>query len=135
MPYTSPTFAEFTAVFDEFAGAVEAKYDYWLARAERVITTAYGDDQSHCTMLLTAHYLTVAGEGTGAMAQRMANFGGATRVKSGSLELAWDGGGDSDGFKATKYGQEVWPYIRANSLGGVTGTGTVPTYTQYGGYS
>ena len=133
MPYTSPTLAEFIAVFDAFTDTAEAKYDYWLARAERVITDAFGDDQSHCTMLLTAHYLTMQGQGTGAAAQRMANFGGATRVKSGSLELAWDGGGKAQGFETTQYGAELWPIMRATlGIGGVTGTGFVPTYSEYG---
>jgi hypothetical protein len=136
MAYVSPTYAEFTAIFDAFATTDEAKFDYWLARAERVITDAYGDDQLHATMLLTAHYLTMQGEGGGAAAQRMSKFGGATRVKSGSLELAWDGGGDSMGFKATIYGQELWPIARnVLGIGGVTATGTVPTYSQFGGYS
>ncbi len=126
----------FKAAFPAFADTPRETIAHWHARATRIITDAYGDDQSHCTMLLTAHYLTMQGEGGGAAAQRMSKFGGATRVKSGSLELAWDGGGDSMGFKATIYGQELWPIARnVLGIGGVTATGTVPTYTQFGGYS
>jgi Protein of unknown function (DUF4054) len=115
----------FKAIFPAFADTPREAVAYWQARAASIITDRYGADQAHATMLLTAHYLTMQGHGGGAMAQRMSNFGGATRVKSGSLELAWDGGGDSMGFKGTVYGQELLPIIRANNIGGVTGTGTI----------
>jgi hypothetical protein len=126
----------FKAAFPAFADTPRDAIAYWHGRAEAVITDAYGDQKDHATMLLTAHHLTMQGQGGGAAAQRMSKFGGATRVKSGSLELAWDGGGDSMGFKATIYGQELWPIARnVLGIGGVTATGTVPTYTQFGGYS
>jgi len=36
MPYTSPDFATFTAVFTDFASIDEPAFNYWLARAVRV---------------------------------------------------------------------------------------------------
>jgi hypothetical protein len=113
----------FKAVFPSFADTPRYAVSYWQARAAQVITDDYGMDKAHATMLLTAHYLTMQGHGSDASAQRMGKFGGATRVKSGMLELAWDGG--KDGFMATKYGEELWPIIRAHNIGGVTSTGTI----------
>ena len=92
MAYVRPTKAEFTAIFTEFAAVSDTQFDYWIARAERVITDDFGDDQLHATQLLTAHYLTTQGLGAGVESQRASEFGGATRVKSGSLELGWSDG-------------------------------------------
>lgn len=123
MAYTSPTFEEFTAVFTAFAAAPEASFDYWLARAERVIDSDYGDDQLHATMLLTAHYLTLQGQGTGTEAE-IAGFANATRVKSGSLELSW---GQRQSLDTSRYGNELKALVLTYKGGPrVTGTGTYP---------
>ncbi|EHJ62821.1 DUF4054 domain-containing protein [Novosphingobium pentaromativorans] len=123
--------SSFQAIFPAFASASREAIAYWKARAERVITDAFGDDQQHATMLLTAHYLVMQGLGSQADSQRWANFAGASRVKSGSLELAWDSSVKSTG---SRYGDEVYGLI-LNYLGGptVTGTGTFPVAVNYGG--
>lgn len=137
MTYTRPTKAAFTDIFTEFAGVSDTQFDYWIARAERVITTDFGADQLHATQLLTAHYLTVQGLGTGVESQRSSEFGGANKVKSGSLELGWGDGGSSSGSSigstGNRYGDEVLAMIKAVRGGPkVTGTGAFPPLVSYG---
>lgn len=130
MAYVRATLAEFQAVFTAFPNVQQATYDYWVVRAERLIDSAFGDDQLHATMLLTAHYLVMQGFGSEVDSQRWSKFAGATRVKSGSLELSW-----SDGLKTTgsRYGDEVRDLIVSNKGGPhVAGTGTWPVYPDYG---
>ena len=137
MTYTRATLAEFQAVFSGFGDVTEDQYAYWAARAERVIDSEFGDDQAHGTMLLTAHYLTLQGLGTGVESERASNFGGATRVKSGSLELSWSDGGSSSavGGTGSRYGDEVKALIWTYKGGpGVAGTGTWPVAPAYGPY-
>jgi len=133
MPYTSPDFATFAAVFTDFAEIAEPSFAYWLARAERVIDSDYGDDQLHATMLLTAHYLASQGLGTGTEA-KIASFGGANRVKSGDLELGWFGPpASAASLTATRYGRELRGLVLAVKGGpGVAGTGTFPPVVNYG---
>jgi hypothetical protein len=136
MAYTRPTKAAFAEIFTDFASVTDAQFNYWIERAERVITSEFGDDQLHGTQLLTAHYLVKAGLGTGVSAQRVRDFGGANRVKSGSLELGWSDGGVSAGGKSTGsiYGDEVLALIKSVKGGpSVTGTGTVPARVNMGG--
>lgn len=124
MSYTSPTFEEFTAIFTDFVSIAEAQFDYWLARAERVIDSDYGDDQLHATQLLTAHYLASQGLGAGGEAS-VAGFAGATSVKSGSLSLSWSSGRES--LSTTRYGAELKVLVLSIKGGPyVTGTGTYP---------
>lgn len=131
MSYTRATLAAFQEIFTAFASVTDAQYDYWAVRAERVVTDAFGDDQAHGTLLLTAHYLASNGLGTDVDSQRSASFGGATRVKSGSLELSWSDGKQTTG---TRYGDEALALIRTYRGGPrVAGTGTVPVYPSYGG--
>jgi len=135
MPYTPPDLATFAAVFTDFADIAEPSYDYWLARAERVIDTDYGDDQLHATMLLTAHYLASQGIGAGTEA-KVAGFAGASRVKSGDLELGWAAGATGNstgGLTGTRYGRELRGLVIAIKGGpGVAGTGAFPPVVNYG---
>ena len=133
MPYTSPDFATFAAVFTDFAGIDEAAFAYWLARAERVIDSGYGDDQLHATMLLTAHYLACQGLGAGTEAE-VAGFAGATRVKSGDLELGWsDRAAAKSTGPTTRYLAELRGLVIAAKGGpGVAGTGSFPPVVNYG---
>jgi hypothetical protein len=133
MPYASPDFATFAAVFTDFADIAEPSFAYWLARAERVIDNDYGDDQLHATMLLTAHYLATQGFGAGTEA-KIAGFAGATRVKSGDLELGWsDRAAANSTGPTTRYMAELRGLVLAAKGGpGVAGTGTFPPVVNYG---
>lgn len=129
MPYARPTLAEFTAVFAEFAPVTQPQFDYWIERAERSITAAFGDDQLHATQLYTAHLLAMQGLGDGIDGQRVAKFGGATSVKSDGLALTWADGGKY----STRYMTELRPLL-LGARGGpfVTRSGSVPTQVNRG---
>lgn len=138
MSYTRATLAEFQAIFTEFATVTQAQYDFYVVRAEQIITTEFGDDQQYGTMLLTAHYLIIAGIGSGMEAQRVRNFGNADSIKSGDLALSWKSGGSSSsggGKKSTgsTYGDQVRDMVVATLGGpGVTATGAYPVRRPYG---
>lgn len=120
----------FKAAFPAFADTPREAIAYWHDRALRVVDARFGSDQDHAAMLLTAHYLTVQGQGAGAEAQRHAKFGGATSVKSGTLSINWDGGAGGatkSRFEATSYGLEFLPLLRAYCGGPrITATGVAP---------
>lgn len=130
MAYVRPTLEEFVAAFPSFAAVTQAQYDFWAERAERVVTDCFGDDQAYCTMLLTAHYLTLAGVGTGAEAEMAAQgASGFTSIKSGTIELTRGASGASSSmgeYGKSSYGQMLWPFLRA-CFGGplVTASGAV----------
>lgn len=137
MSYTRATLAEFVAIYPEFEAVTQAQYDYWAARAECVATDDFGDDQVFVAAAMTAHYLALQGLGTSIDAQRAGKFGGANKVKSGSLELGWDASGtSSSSVTSTRYGASVWPLIKAYKGGPrITDTGTtcfVPAGYPYG---
>lgn len=130
MTYTRATLEEFVAVFPSFAAVTETQYDFWAARAERVVTDAFGDDQLFATELLTAHLLVLAGLGTGAEAQMAAQGASSfTRIKSGTIDLDRGARAATSGYASTSYGSQFLPLLKMY-LGGprVTGTGTLPCY-------
>lgn len=118
----------FKAAFPAFEETSSSAIAFWYARAGRIVTSAYGDDEEYAAMLLTAHYLTLQGFGAGAEAQRASKFGGATNIKSGSLSLSWEGAGaSSEGIRSTSYGKLFFPFLRVHGGSpGITNTGTVP---------
>lgn len=133
MAYTAPDKAAFIAAFPAFAAIDDAPYALWSARAGRIvdqIATDLGDDADLAAMLLTAHYLTLQGLGTGTEAQLAAQgASGFIRFKSGSLELerspqAAAGAGD---MASTSYGAQVWAMLRPFFAGPrIAGTGIQP---------
>jgi hypothetical protein len=120
----------FKAAYPAFADTPREAIAYWHDRALRVVDARFGDDQSHAAMLLTAHYLTIQGQGESAEAQRHAKFGGATSIKSGTLSINWDssaGQAPKSRFEATRYGLEFLPLLRSYCGGPrITATGIAP---------
>src|SRR5690606_13559406 len=83
------------------------------------------------TMLVTAHYLTEQGIGTGAESEMAAQGMGAfKRIKSGTIDLERaDRAESSDAgtWGATSYGARAWPMLKACIAGPrVTATGSPP---------
>lgn len=121
--------AEFRVRYPEFVDVPDETIGYWMFRALEVVTTAFGDQRTYAALLLTAHNLTLDGMGSGAESQRHGSFAGATRVKSGSLELSWEGGASGGSYAQTRYGRLLAPILRANYGGPlVTPTGSLPGF-------
>lgn len=142
MPYTPPDLATFQAAFPSFPAVTQPSYDLWLAQA--VIVT---EPQEAClaarmdmaTMLLTAHFLTLAGVGTGAESEMAAQgMAGFKSIKSGTLSLdRGDGSSSSSGaYGSTSFGQRAWAMISPCFAGPrVTGTGCVVGGYGYNGFA
>lgn len=131
MAYIPPDHIVFVDLFPSFAAVSDEAYDFWSARAGRVVERmqdCLGDDMDLAAMLATAHYLCQNGLGTGAEAQMAAEgMGSFKSIKSGTLsldrgEVSTDGGD----WAGTSYGQRLWPMLKACVAGPrVTGTGCV----------
>ena len=133
MTYTVPDQSTFEALFPAFAGTAAAAYDFWAARAGRIIDpmqSCLGDDADLAAMLATAHYLTLQGLGTGAEAEAASGgMLGYKSISSGQLSLERFDSADANTteWASTSYGARVWPMLRACVAGArVTGTGVLP---------
>ncbi|KEZ17170.1 hypothetical protein CP98_03668 [Sphingobium yanoikuyae] len=144
MTYAPPSKATFVAIFPAFAAVTDEAYAFWSARAGRIVDpmqACLGDDADLAAMLLTAHYLTLQGIGTGAEAEMAAQgASGFKRIKSGTIELergdAASGGADMGEYGATSYGQQVYPMLKACLTGPrVTGTGPVIGSCGFNGFA
>lgn len=110
MPYTSPTKAEFIALYPAFATITDPQFDAWLPKAEQRIGTNYGDYQRDGTELMLAHLLSLNGIGvSSALAGIVAT--GATSFKSGqfsaSISESVAAQRAKGGYAATTYGQQL----------------------------
>lgn len=134
MTYTPPSKADFIAIFPSFAAVTDDAYAFWSAQAALVtgpMEGCLGAQMDLATMLATAHYLTLAGIGTGAESEMAAQgASGFRRIKSGTIELERaDDASSSDGgeWAATSYGQRVWPMLKVCVAGPrVSSTGYLP---------
>lgn len=132
MAYTAPTLEEFIALFPAFAATTPPQYDAWSAEAV-ALTEARQDclagRMNMATMLLTAHYLTLAGIGTGAESSVAAQgLSGFKSIRSGALSMERaDGAGSSGSLSSTSYGARAWALLKPCLTGPfVTATGTIP---------
>lgn len=135
MAYAAPAKTTFVAVFPAFSAVTDDQYAFWSGQAALIVDPIAGclDARADLAcMLISAHYLTLAGIGTGAESETAAQgMTGFKRIKSGTLELergesstSTESMGD---WGATSYGQRVFPMLQV-CLGGprVTGTGSLP---------
>jgi hypothetical protein len=129
--YAKPLPPHLKARYAAFASVEAGTIQYWLTDAERYVTNAWTEgDYAAGLMALAAHNMTLAGYGTDASAVGGIPAG-ITRMKSGSLELAFTdaaanarAAGD---FAATRYGQEYLALLRRNRGGPfVSPTGIAP---------
>lgn len=140
MTYTAPPKDIFTELFPAFAAVTDDQHTFWSAQAVLVtepLQACLGERMDLATMLVTAHYLTESGIGTGAESEMAAQgMGGFRRIKSGSIDLERGDSKSSDAssWSTTSYGARVWPMLRACVAGPrVTGTGTLCTFPGYPG--
>lgn len=141
MAYTVPDLATFIGVFPAFAAVTPEQYAFWSAQAAQITEPqqdCLGVRMDLATMLATAHYLALAGIGSGAESEMAAQgASGFKRIKSGTIELERaDSAGSSDAgeWGATSYGLRLWPMLRACLAGPrVTATGSLPCGGYQGG--
>jgi len=134
MAYTPPNRADFIAVFPMFAAVTDEQYAFWSAQAVLITEpqeACLGARMDLASMLATAHFLALAGIGTGAESEMAAQgASGFKRIKSGTIELERadiTSGSDAGEWGATSYGLRLWPMLRACLAGPrITGTGTLP---------
>lgn len=129
----SPWMGQFLAAFPGFADVTPASIAFWKTEADRMLEAheaCLADGFDLATMLLTAHYLTLAGLGTGTEAQAAAHAAGFKRLKSGTLELERaETKSDGGSLASTSYGTRAWAMIRPCVAGPrVSATGTWPVY-------
>jgi len=143
MAYSAPAKADFIDVFPAFSAVTDGQYEFWSAQAVLItepIEGCLGARMDLATMLLTAHYLTIQGIGTGAEAEMAAQgASGFRRLKSGTLEIER---GDSSSsasmgeYGQTAYGRQVWPMLKTCAGGPrVTGTGALPDGCGFNGFA
>lgn len=116
-----------STIFPAFEDVDDDTITYWAARAARIVDDSWPEeDREHARYLLTAHYLTQQGLGTGAEAEAAAaGASGFTRLKSGSLEIE-RAAGNAGTYDSTSYGQQFAALLKAIRGGPrVTGTGTI----------
>lgn len=135
--------ARFKAIFPAFSAASQEAIDFWSAQALLVtspIEACLGERFELATMLVTAHYLTEQGLGTGAESEMAAQgMGGFKRIKSGTIDLERADGSKTAGmgsWATTSYGVRVYPMLKACLTGPrVTGTGVVAGCGGFNGYA
>jgi hypothetical protein len=143
MAYTPPTLSTFTAAFPSFPAVEQATYDLWLAQAVLItepLESCLATRIDMATMMLTAHYLTLAGIGTGAESEMAAQgMAGFKSIRSGSLSLerAESAKGTAAGeYAATSYGLRAWAMISPCVAGPrVAGTGYPACGVGFNGYA
>lgn len=128
-----PPVSLFRDLFPQFASVTDEQYAFWATQAVLVtgpLESCLGDRFDLATMLVTAHYLTQQGIGTGTESQMAAQgMGGFSRIKSGSLELQRDStsrDASMGDWGTTAYGQRAFAMMRPCFSGPrVTGTGAL----------
>lgn len=121
MAYTSPTYADFIALYPRFAAVPEATFDAYLVKAQaKVGETWLEKDYTTAQELYIAHLMTLEGLGTGTEAELAAQgLGGARSLRSGALSVDF-GSGAGDAYKgygdlaSTSYGRRFADLMALN---------------------
>lgn len=132
---------QFIAAFPAFAAVPAPSIQFWNTQAALIT-----DPQSECLsdratmaeMLLTAHYLTLAGLGTGTEAQMAAQgMSGFKSIKSGSLSLDRGDVATKGGeMGTTSYGARAWAMISPCFAGPrISSTGYLPGGCGFNGFA
>lgn len=129
--YAKPTPTHLIARYPAFASVAPQTIHYWLTDAERFVDQSWTEgDYAAALMALAAHNMSLAGLATAAV-----SVGdippGITRMKSGSLELAFTDEAANNlaagAYGSTRYGAEYLALMRRNRAGPrVMGTGAIP---------
>jgi hypothetical protein len=116
MSYTPATAADLSAAFPEFDDVEPDVVDYWLARAILDVGSNWLErDRVHGQVLLTAHYLTLAGKGDTPEARAITDGSAEFRsMRVGSLSLERFDKRASTPILTTRYGREFAILARKN---------------------
>ena len=119
MSWLVPTPGELIAAFPAFAGVDQARVQFWIDRAMRVVDESWAEaDYDFALMLHAAHEMVLNGIGGGAEAEAAAAGAGAFRsLRSGSLAIERFEVGGEGAFEATQYGRQFLPLLRRNRAG------------------
>ena len=107
MAYTTPTLAEFRALYPAFAAVADATVSAWIAEGDAE-TTAWDDvPRPKAVMLYAAHKMASQGLGTGVVPAGVTSFKSGTFSASVSDSLA-----SKTGMSATSYGRDYLDLAR-----------------------
>ncbi len=123
MAYVRPTSAQFKIRYPAFATVTDELIDLVMLDAP-VDESWLESDYQKAIMLYAAHVLTTEGQGTGAAAEVVAEYGqGVTKLKAGDTEIQFAGAaaagssGAGTTFGATIYGQQFAELCQLNQGG------------------
>lgn len=121
MPYIDPTPADIKADFPQFAAVDDAVIQRVIDRNVQWVDESWFEtDYTWARELLTAHFLTLSGQGTGQDAETAVS--GVSRFKSGTLDVTFTSAADTAGdapapWNGTRYGIEFYYLLRKNKGG------------------
>lgn len=121
MAYTSPTYADFVALYPRFAEVPEATFNLYLAKAQAKVGENWLEkDYATAQELYIAHLMTVEGLGTGVESELGgAGLQGIRSLRSGALSIEKDSGADAASavygeLGSTSYGRRFIALARLN---------------------
>lgn len=125
MPYTNPTPADIKADFPVFSSVDDAVIQRRIDRTPMFVDESWLEsDYNWAKSLLTAHFLTEDGFGTGTDAELSAQgLSNVSRLKSGTLDVTFKSAADSgdsdvpEPWGSTSYGRRFWALMRKNKGG------------------
>lgn len=135
--YTAPTPADIKTDFPQFAAVDDSAIQRVIDRNPMWIDESWFEgDYTWARELLTAHFLTLAGQGTGADAAQ--SISTVSRLKSGTLDITRKNANDGaatvpDEWSGTAYGRQFYALLRKNkggvyvAAGGGCGIGAAAT--------
>lgn len=116
MAYTTPTLAEFRALYPAFDAVADATVQAWLASGDTETARWGDDDRPSAVMLYAAHSMAEMGLGTAGAVPM-----GVTSFKSGTFSATVsDMTASRTGFSATAYGRRYLDLMRRNFAGPIS---------------
>lgn len=120
-PTPSDLLSQFRLRYSAFDAVPDARVEYWLTDAQRVVTDAWDEvDYIPGILSLAAHLMALQGLGTTGQVAGV-SLAGLTSFKSGTFSLTRSESAASeslrDGYDSTVYGREFASMLRRNTGG------------------
>lgn len=105
--------------YPAFATVDDARVQYWLTDAARIVTDSWGPDQEPATLALAAHNMATT---PGVLSSGSSSIpAGVTRFRSGSTDISFSDSAAAQsaegGYKSSPYGKEFAVMLRRNASG------------------